>query len=219
MATALTQWPFVYFPDLQAHLGGIPAYRIRLQPPPGRATELDVLEVRGREGRICELVDGVLVEKDMASYQSIVAGVLIYFLRLYVEEHDLGQILGEGGLLRLASGLVRAPDVSFISWKHMPNQEFPDEPIASLAPDLAVEVLSVGNTPLEMERKRSEYFQAGCKLVWMVDTEARTVEVYTSARRSVLLTEDDTLDGGKVLPGFSLPIKQWFARARRRPQK
>ncbi len=215
--TALRE--FNYIDDVQAHLEGIPTYRIRLRPAPGMATELDVLEVRNREGRICELIDGILVEKDMASYQSVLAMTLGFFLRLYLEEHDLGQIMGEGGLLRLASGLVRAPDVSFVSWKRMPHQEFPDEPIISMAPDLAVEIMSAGNTEEEMQRKLREYFQAGSKLVWIVAPETRKVRVYTSARKMVLLTEGDTLDGGKVLPGFSLSIRKWFETARRRPRK
>jgi Uma2 family endonuclease len=101
----------------------------------------------------------------------------------------------------------------------MPNQELPDEAIASLAPDLAVEILSPSNTEREIQQKVQEYFQAGGKLVWIVDPDARTVEVYTRPRRSVVLTEDDTLDGRKVLPGFSLSIRKWFARASRRPRR
>jgi Uma2 family endonuclease len=205
--------------DLQDYLGGIPLARIRLQPLPGQATEQDILTILAKEDRICELIDGILVEKPMASFESRLAIILAYFLELFLEDHDLGAVLGEAGLLRLFPGRVRAPDVSFVSWKRMPNQEFPEQAIASLAPDLAVEVLSESNTEAEMRRKVQEYFQAGGKLVWLVDPNARTVRVYTSPRRSVLLTEDDTLDGRKVLPGFSLPIRKWFARASRRPRR
>jgi Uma2 family endonuclease len=101
----------------------------------------------------------------------------------------------------------------------MPDETFPKEAIASLTPDLAVEILSETNTEAEMQRKLREYFEAGSKLVWYVDPEPRIVRVYTSPRRSVLLTEADTLDGRRVLPGFSLPIKKWFARASRKPRK
>ncbi|HJT77844.1 MAG TPA: Uma2 family endonuclease [Gemmataceae bacterium] len=204
--------------ELQAYLGDIPAERIRLDPLPGQATEEDVLTILAKEDRICELIDGILVEKPMASFESRLAIILAHFLELFLEEHDLGAVLGEAGFLRLFPGCIRAPDVSFISWKRMPNQEFPDEAIASLAPDLAVEVLSASNTEREMGQKIEEYFQAGGKLVWIVDPVARTVRVYTSPHRSTLLTEDDTLDGRRVLPGFSLPIRKWFARASRRPR-
>ena len=101
----------------------------------------------------------------------------------------------------------------------MPGREVPKSPIPSFAPDLAVEILSEGNTEAEMDRKLKEYFQSGSKLVWYVDPEARTVRVYTSPRKFRLFTENDTLDGGKVLPGFSLPIKKWFQRASRKPRQ
>lgn len=208
---------FTTVAELQDYLGGIPVYRIRLRPHPGEATEQDVIDIDTHEDRICELIDGILVEKDMASYESILASLLIYYLQRFLEKRDFGVVLGEGGLLRLFPGRVRAPDVSFISWKRMPNEEFPKDAIASLSPDLAVEVMSRGNTEAEMERKLVEYFQSGSKLVWYVYPKTRTVRVYTSPRKSVLLTEKDTLDGGKVLPGFSLSIKKWFARANRRP--
>jgi Uma2 family endonuclease len=83
---------------------------------------------------------------------------------------------------------------------------------------LAVEILSPSNTRDEMRRKRQEYFAGGCRLVWEVEPEERTVRVYTSPTRSTLLRENQTLDGGDVLPGFTLPIRRWFARAGRRQQ-
>jgi Uma2 family endonuclease len=210
---------FRNFAELQEFLGGIPAERIRLEPLPGQATEQDIFTIHDKEGPICELIDGILVEKPMATFEALVAGILLTFINNYLAEHNIGIALPGDGLLRLFPGRIRAPDVSFISWKRMPDHELPDEAIASLAPDLAVEVLSESNTEAEMRQKVQEYFQAGGKLVWLVDPETRTVRVYTSPRRSVLLTEDDTLDGRKVLPGFSLSIRKWFARASRRPRR
>jgi Uma2 family endonuclease len=206
---------FTNVAELEEFLGHVPSQRIRLRPVPGEATEEDLLAILAHEGRICELIDGVLVEKPMATYEALVAGVLLTFINNYLFVHKLGIALPGDGLLRLFPGRVRAPDVSFISWKRMPNRELPREAIASLAPELAVEILSENNTEAEMRQKLEEYFQAGGKLVWFVDPEARTVRVYTSPRRSVLLTEDDTLDGRKVLPGFSLAIREWFTLASR----
>jgi len=218
-AVALSPLVFTNVEELQAHLGGIPLSRIRLFLKAAAATEKDLLDIDANEDRPCELIDGILVEKAMGSYESWLASVLIYFITAYLEDNDLGVVLGEAGFLRLFPGRVRAPDVSFISWKRMPRHEFPKAAIASLTPDLAVEILSEGNTEAEMEKKLKDYFRAGSKLVWYADPESRTVQVYTSLIKSTLLTEKDTLDGGKVLPGFTLPIKKWFARASRKPRR
>jgi Uma2 family endonuclease len=78
-----------------------------------------------------------------------------------------------------------------------------------------VEVLSEGNTSKEMARKFDEDFNAGVRLIWYVDLKERAVRVYTSRDRSVLLHEKDTLDGGDVLPGFTLSIREGFAKAER----
>ena len=87
--------------------------------------------------------------------------------------------------------------------------------IPTVAPDLVVEVLSKGNTRREMVRKLDEYFRAGVRLVWYVDPKSRTVRVYTTPDDSVVLSEDQHLDGGDVLPGFTLSIRDWFAEAER----
>src|SRR6185437_13858542 len=102
-----------------------------------------------------------------------------------------------------------------VSWKNYPKKKRRRGEIPSVAPDLVVEVLSKGNTRREMQRKLAAYFRAGVRLVWYVDPAKRTVRVYTAFDRSTLLGEDDTLDGGDVLPGFALSIRDWFAEAER----
>lgn len=202
--------------DLVERLGSVPLHRIRSQPAPGTAVEQDVLARPEGNKRLCELVDGVLVEKPMGYYESRLAAVLVGYLERFLTEHDLGIVLGEAGTLRLAPGLVRIPDVCFLSWDRFPGRELPREPIPDLCPDLAVEVLSESNTQQEMARKLREYFTAGARLVWYVDPGARTVGVSSGPAQMVLLGEDETLDGGRVLPGFSLPLREWFDRAGRR---
>ncbi len=64
-----------------------------------------------------------------------------------------------------------------------------------------------------MARKLREYFAAGVKLVWYVYPQTRTVRVYTAPEQVSELGEDQTLAGGDVLPGFSVPIRDWFRRA------
>ena len=214
MATATTSQDLT-IADLLRRLGGIPARRVRLVPTPGTATEQDVITVHDRTNRLFELVDGVLVEKVMGFDESRFSVVLIMCLGPYLNREDRGTLLGADGMVRLFPGLVRIPDAAFITWKNFPKSKRKRGEIPSVAPDLVVEVLSKGNTPREMKRKLDEYFRAGVHLVWYVDPKRRTVHVYTAPDQSVLLTEDQQLDGGDVLPGFTLSIRDWFAEAER----
>ena len=68
-----------------------------------------------------------------------------------------------------------------------------------------------------MERKLREYFEAGTRLVWFVYPKSRTARAYLSPRRFTRLTEDQTLDGGDVLPGFTVTLRELFDRAFRGP--
>jgi Uma2 family endonuclease len=197
--------------ELLEQLGGVAPQRVRLRPAPGKATEADVLRIHQREKRLYELVDNVLVEKVMGLLESRLACDLIFLLKSFLGQKDTGFVTGPDGALRLMSGLVRIPDVSFISWDQLPHHEWPKEPIPDLAPDLAVEVLSEGNTPREMERKVREYFFSGTRLVWLVDPAGRSVRVCTAPDRSAVLTAGQVLDGGDVLPGLALSLEQVFA--------
>jgi Uma2 family endonuclease len=198
--------------DLLEQLGGIAPDRVRFRPAPGTAAEEDVLAIRNSpERRLCELVDGVLVEKAMGLRESYLASVLITLLLTFVRPRNLGVVTAPDGTMRLAPGLVRIPDVAFISWDRLPNRRMPTESIPDVAPDLAVEVLSVGNTPGEMARKRQDYFAAGVYLVWQVDPRTRTVEIFTAPDQSTVLHEAQALDGGTVLPGFTVPLQELFA--------
>ena len=207
---------FVTAAEMREQLGGIPLDRIRMRPLPGLATEQDVLRAREVEGRTCELVDGILVEKAMGYFESRIAAALIYFLEKFLEENDLGIVLAPDGTLRILADQVRAPDVAFLSWDHFPNRLLPAEPIPAVVPDLAVEVLSEGNTQAEMNRKLDEYFTAGVAIVWIVDPELESVKVYDSRNRCRTVTIAESLDGAQVLPGFDLPLAQLFAKAGRR---
>src|SRR5438552_3940416 len=169
------------FADLLAQLGGIPAERVFLRPMPGTATEADVLAaLRRPRKRLCELVEGVLVEKVMGTKEGLLAGLILYLLWDFLESHDLGMAFPGDSPFKLKLGLVRIPDVCFISWDRLPTGELPDEAVASVVPDLAVEVLSKSNTRREMERKLRDYFQAGVRLVWFIDPRTETARVYTT---------------------------------------
>ncbi len=214
MSTVLTDLPPMNWTvgDVQAWLPGFPADRIHLQPTPGTATEQDVLEAEARTGRICELIDGTLVEKTMASLESMLAAELIYFVRGYLETNDLGILTAGDGLLKIFPEQIRAPDVSFIGWDRFAGHKLPKAAIYAVVPDLAVEIISEGNTVAEMNRKLRDYFQAGVRLVWYIDPKTRTARSYTAVRKWTDIGSDGSLLGGEVLPGFELPLARLFAR-------
>lgn len=196
--------------DMLARLG-VPPERVRLDPLPGTATEQDLLDANRRG--IFELVDGTLVEKAMGYEASFLTMYLAQLLSAFIRSRKLGRLSGPDGILKLCPGLFRGPDIAFVSWKRFPGRgQVPKEAFPGLAPDLAAEVLSPSNTPTEMKRKREEYLANGVRLVWIVDPKTRTVEVYAPRRKPVVLTEADTLDGGKVLPGFTLSLAELFAQ-------
>jgi len=208
---------FETFAEVLERIGDVPLNRVRLWPMPGTATEKDVIAaMEAPRKRLCELVDGVLVEKAEGTREALLAGVLVRLLWEFVEPDDMGVVLPGDASLRLFPGLVRFPDVSYISWKTIGADEFPDAPIASLSPDLAVEVISQGNTKKEMERKLRDYFVNGVRLVWLVYPKTQTAEVYTSPDAMRRVGKNHALDGGDVLPGFQLSLKDLFARPKRR---
>ncbi len=200
--------------DLLVRLGNISPDRIRFQPAPGTAVEEDVERCKYQNGRkhLLELVEGTLVEKVVGQYESQLAIVLVIELGIFLKQHPLGILLGESAGHRLEVGLIRMPDVAFISQARL--SALKNRPaFVPFAPDLAVEVISPGNTDDEMERKLNEYFDDGVKLVWYVYPDTQTVLVYRSPEQVRKLTIDDNLDGEEVLPGFTLAIREWFSHA------
>jgi len=138
--------------------------------------------------------------------------VLSHFLHLYLDNHNLGVLAGEAGLLRILPGQIRAPDVSFIRRERFSGRQLPDAAIFAVAPDLAVEILSTANTPEEMDRKLRDYFLSGVRLVWYIENKTRTARAYTAVDAWTEIGCDGSLLGGEVLPGFELPLAQLFAR-------
>lgn len=200
--------------DIQNHVGGVPLERIRAFPPPGFATDEDVEELNVRKDRLCELIDGILVEKTMGWYESYLAVLIISKLNNFVVENQSGLVLGPDGTLKVLPNQIRVPDVCFISWARFPDGKLPKKPAPEIAPDLAIEVLSKSNTKREMEQKLQDYFQAGVKLVWYIDPPTRSATVYTSAEdEGTEHSETEPLSGGDVLPGFELSLAEIFRQA------
>ncbi len=195
--------------DVIDHLG-VPAGRILLDPKPGTAIEQDVTYLDDHEDRLAELVDGVLVEKAMGFYESQLGIRLGGLIDEFVRKRRLGVVAGADATMRLGPGLVRLPDISVVLWERMPGRRIPTESIPDLAPDLAIEIVSKGNTEREMQRKIREYFTAGTQAVWLLDPRSRTMRAYSSPERFEVFAENDTVDGGEVLPGFILSLADLF---------
>lgn len=161
--------------------------------------------LRENAHRRLELEDGMVIE--MAPSRPInttVAGRIIHFLNAYIIPNDLGYVSVPDGGYRLGEGRVRQPDAAYISKARLP--ELPDH--FDLAPDLAVEVASPGE---EVLKKVKEYLAAGTRLVWVIYTDERSIEVFRSEEpRWRTLTDADTLDGESVLPGFTLAVAEVF---------
>jgi Uma2 family endonuclease len=198
--------------DLFDRFGPIPLRRIHLTDPPGTATEEDIIALDDHGDRLCELVNGILVEKTMGLYESYLAGVILTLFNDFLRINNIGVVFPPDGMMRLAPGLVRIPDVSFISWDRLPGREVPRDAISSVVPDLALEVISRSNTGKEMDTKLSEYFTAGVKLVWYVYPEKREIHVFASPNECRILTVSDKIDGGNILPGFTADVKAIFAK-------
>jgi Uma2 family endonuclease len=206
--------------ELLDRIGNVPAERIGMDPPPGRATDADVLRhLEAADKRLYELVDGTLVEKAVGSKESMLAARISTRLNIRVEKSNEGIVLGGDGAVRLMPGNIRYPDVSYIAWEAFPARDLPDEAIWSVTPTLAVEVLSPSNTTREIERKLYDLFTTGCKMAWIVDHRTESARVYTSPTQSKSLGRTGVLDGGKILPGFKLPLAELFAEAKPRKKK
>lgn len=201
--------------DLIERLGNVPAQRVRLHPPPGEATVEDLIRNNDVERDVlCELIDGVLVEKAPMSYfENRLTFVLAYFLHGFLKGRGIGAAFTEGAMYQMNMGNICLPDMTVCLKDKFPSGKVERVPYVDFAPDLAVEVLSAGNTPAEIERKRRELFESGTRLIWVVDPVARSVDVFTGPDAKTTLTEHDTLTGGDLLPGFELPIHEWFRQA------
>ncbi len=163
------------------------------------------------DGKRRELVKGELREMPPASGRH---GIYGGRLQVYLGHHVLTQKLGEvflaetGFTIARAPDTVRGPDIAFVSQNRLPDP-LPDGYLP-LAPDLAVEVVSPNDTKREVMDKIGEWLDAGVRLVWVVEFRKRTITVYRSRQQVRVLTEGDMLEGGDVVPGFSLPVRVVF---------
>jgi Uma2 family endonuclease len=158
-----------------------------------------------------ELAKGRLVrEPRPGAEHGWLVGNVFRELDSYVRERGLGlAIIETGFLLAVDPPTVRGPDVALISSANLPPGKIPIG-FWTVAPDLAVEVVSPSNTVAEIQEKVLEYLAAGTQMVWVVDPRTRSVTTYGSLDEIRILTEADTVEGGEVIPGFRLEVADLF---------
>jgi Uma2 family endonuclease len=157
-----------------------------------------------------ELIEGALSPMVPPGGEHAIVQVRIGAILLrHAEEHRSGQVFGEVGfILRRNPDTVLAPDVAFVESSRLPNDL---TGYLAVAPDLAIEIVSPGNSPGEVERKIAMYLQAGTQSVWVVYPRQRQVVVHTPSDAPRVFTESDELPGDDVLPGLVVPVAGIFA--------
>ncbi|MGH8606436.1 MAG: Uma2 family endonuclease [Gammaproteobacteria bacterium] len=160
-----------------------------------------------------ELLRGQLVKMSPAGQQhGRIAATITASLGQHVTEHKLGAVYAAetGFLLATNPDHVRAPDVAFVCRERLQTVQ-ETEGYWPGAPDLAVEVVSPGDTYAEVEDKVFDWLEAGGRLVIVVNPRKRLVTVYRSKADIVVLGEGDVLEEGEVVPGWSVPVRALFA--------
>ena len=160
-----------------------------------------------------ELSEGELIVMSPAGgSHGIIALRIGRLVAEFVENRNLGHVFGAetGFVLDAGTGgatMLRAPDVAYVSRDRLPSGA-PDRYVP-LAPDLAVEVVSPNDRADEVNRKLLDYLRYNTRLVWLVYPATHTIVVHDGAAARVL-ADSDTLDGGTVLPGFSVSVSRVF---------
>ncbi|MFO0965730.1 MAG: Uma2 family endonuclease [Gemmataceae bacterium] len=127
----------------------------------------------------------------------------------YVDAHKLGEVASNdtGFITAQEPDSVRGPDVAF--WSKERLKEIPIG-YMTMAPDLAVEVLSPSNTSKLIREKLGEYFERGVRMVWVLAPEDRTLTIYRAADQGRIYHETATISGEDVLPGFECKVSDFL---------
>ncbi|MDX1994536.1 MAG: Uma2 family endonuclease [bacterium] len=162
--------------------------------------------------RLFELIHGEIVEMPTpAPKHNVVVSFMVGKIFIHLETNDIGRVFGDNTSYAFTDEDEYIPDVSFISYTTYPReQELPKK--FTFAPDLVIEVMSPSNTAEEIQRKVETYLANGTRLAWVVYPTLKTIVVHQPSKGAATLKEGDVLDGGDVLPGFTLAVRSIFAR-------
>ena len=173
------------------------------------ADELLQLYSRGVRG---ELIRGELCETMSTGGKHgeavMKTGIL---LGNFIMSRSLGRLAGSdsGVLLERDPDTVREPDIAYISAERLPL-DVEVSGYYEVIPDLVVEVISPGDSAREVMDKALMWLSFGARMVWAINPESRSVDVYRPGERTVTLTETHTLDGLDIIPGFTCPVADIF---------
>ncbi|AGA27561.1 Uma2 family endonuclease [Singulisphaera acidiphila] len=165
-----------------------------------------------RDGMRHELVRGELkIMSPAGSEHGAIIAEITAFLLPFVKSHKLGTVFGAETGFKIATDpdTVRAPDVAFVRRERIPQTGLP-KAFWPGAPDLAVEVVSPGDTVDEVDEKVADWLGAGTKVVWIVKPKTRTVAVHFAPNAQTILTADEEIDGGELVPGFRCRVGDLF---------
>ncbi|MGH9802807.1 MAG: Uma2 family endonuclease [Blastocatellia bacterium] len=168
--------------------------------------------------REVELVDGKPEVKDMAGarHGGVTARLLIK-VGSYVEDNFLGGVYTPDTTFQIGLN-ERLPDIGFISAERIPEDGEP-EGLWTIAPDLAVEVISPNDIWEKVMSKVRNYFTAGVQEVWLVSPEQQTITIHHSLTTTTILISDDELSSEALLPGFRCRVSDIFQPSVRRKQQ
>ena len=170
--------------------------------------------LRMPDSKGAELVDGRIEEKEMGAESAWLGNELLFEMKLVVKRGQLGTVGGmEFGIQCWPDhpNRVRKPDVLFYRRGRLPDGL--PEGWATVAPDLVVEVVSPNDKVEALERKLAEYREAGIPLIWVIYPRTRTAQILGANLARTEIDRDGSLEGGEILPGFSLKLSDLFAAA------
>jgi Uma2 family endonuclease len=165
------------------------------------------------DGSIHEVVDGRLVMSPKNDFQhGDIASRLFLALGNHAQQHRLGLVLDSSTGFWMRNRNCRAPDISFICRQRVRALGFKPSTQSFFlgAPDLAAEILSPSKTRDEIDARLKDFFESGARLVWIVDPNAKRVEVCTSLNQRRTVSGGESLEGGDLLPGFRYPVADLF---------
>jgi len=168
------------------------------------------LEAMPDDGTRRELIEGVLIELPAPKPDhNWIMALLVGFLTTHVLQKRIGKvILIAGCQLSHDPDTLLFPDAGYFSSMRLGDHDLNEYLL--FAPDIAVEIISPSNTQEEISTKTALYLRHGAQIVWAIYPKSQLVYVYRADGTYQIVGRDGTLDGGTVLPGFSLKVSALF---------